>query len=123
MRRKMWLSNAADNRMFMVGVLLANVFYRDGKKYQGVLGWINSWYVCRPTHTRHDTTHTTHAHTYNRTRAIGRRYVGLALANVMIHHGLFTALAVHLLYDAQFFVAGYLINKYFAKRRASLDDL
>jgi hypothetical protein len=41
----------------------------------------------------------------------------------MINHGLFTALAVHLLYDAQFFVAGYLINKYFAKRRASLDDL
>lgn len=93
MRRKMWQANAVDNRMFMVGVLLANVFYRDGKKYQGVLGWINSWYV------------------------------GLALANVMINHGLFTALAVHLLYDAQFFVAGYLINKYFAKRRASLDDL
>jgi len=91
-RRKLWTGNS-DNRMFMVGVLLANVFYRDGKKYQGVLGWINSWYV------------------------------GLALANVMINYGLFTALAVHLLYDAQFFVVGYIVNKYFAKRRAGHSDL
>jgi hypothetical protein len=44
MRRKLWNGNS-DNRMFMVGVLLANVFYRDGKKYQGVLGWVNSWYA------------------------------------------------------------------------------
>jgi hypothetical protein len=49
--------------------------------------------------------------------------VGLALANVMINYGLFTALAVHLLYDAQFFVVGYIINKYFAKRRAGHNDL
>jgi hypothetical protein len=121
MRRRAWQSNAADNRMFMVGVLLANVFYRDGKKYQGVLGWINSWYL----HTTHTTQHTrnTRTHLQPHTRNWACRYVGLALANVMIHQGLFTALAVHLLYDAQFFVAGYLINKYCAKRRASLDDL
>jgi hypothetical protein len=70
MRRKMWQANAVDNRMFMVGVLLANVFYRDGKKYQGVLGWINSWYVCRPrpnTHDTHTHTHDTHIHTTHTT--------------------------------------------------------
>lgn len=92
-RRTIWQQNAQDNRMFMVGILLVNLFYRDGKKYQGVLGWIDSWYV------------------------------GLALTNIMLNHGLFTALVVHLIYEAQFFAMGYLITKFFKKRRPSLDDL
>lgn len=49
--------------------------------------------------------------------------MGLALAMTMLEHGLFTAIVVHLLYDLEYYLAGYLVNKYCKKRRPTLDDM
>jgi len=93
MRRKIWHQNADDSRLFILAVLLTNLLYRDGRKFQGVVGWVNSLIV------------------------------GFVLANCMVNHGIFTAIAVHLLYDLQYYLAGFLVNKYSKKKRPTLDDM
>eukprot|EP01087_Luapelamoeba_hula_P014215 TRINITY_DN4129_c0_g1_i1.p1 TRINITY_DN4129_c0_g1~~TRINITY_DN4129_c0_g1_i1.p1 ORF type:complete len:524 (-),score=68.00 TRINITY_DN4129_c0_g1_i1:117-1688(-) len=76
-RREAWKA-AASNRFFVYGMILSNITYRDGHKYQGLVGWINSWYV------------------------------GLVLLSSMVHYGFFTAIVIHLLYEIQFTAIGYL---------------
>jgi hypothetical protein len=85
-RRRLWQQNS-DNRLFLIGILIANLLYRDGYKYAGVLGWMNSWYV------------------------------GLRLVATMTQYGLFTSIAVHLIYELEFFAIGFLISKFTAKAR------
>jgi len=63
-------------------MVISNLTYRDGHKYQGLVGWINSWYV------------------------------GLVLLSAMVHYGFFTALLIHLLYELEFIAVGYVFRKF-----------
>lgn len=62
-------------RGWQVGAALiySNAFFRDGHKYQGTLGWINSWFI------------------------------GIVFFWVAFNYGLVTAMAVHFLYDFTIF--------------------
>lgn len=65
-----------DPRGWFVGaaMLSANAFFRDGHKYQGLKGWISSWFM------------------------------GMFFFWVMFTYGLPAAITVHLLYDLSIFV-------------------
>lgn len=58
-------------------ILSANAFFRDGHKYQGPVGWINSWFC------------------------------GMFLFWVMFHYGLPIAILLHFVYDLLFDLIGY----------------
>ena len=59
-------------KTFLFGAILANAWFRDGHKYQGIIGYVNSWFV------------------------------GLILLYAMMTYGLWTAMVIHILYDVQF---------------------
>lgn len=61
--------NNQHDRIFLFGAILANAWFRDGHKYQGPLGVINSWYC------------------------------GLVLLYATVTYGVITAIAVHTIYD------------------------
>ncbi len=56
-------------KLFVFGAILANAWFRDGHKYQGLLGIVNAWYV------------------------------GMVLLYATVTYGLLTAIVVHALYD------------------------
>ncbi len=74
------LAQYLDNRaMWSVGagILMANAFFRDGHKYQGLLGWTNSWFL------------------------------GMYFFYMMFTYGLPAAILVHFLYDMLIFAVVY----------------
>lgn len=62
---------------FGAAVLAANAKFRDGHKYQGLIGIINSWYI------------------------------GLFLFDIMFKYGIISAIAIHFLYDVMIFTIIY----------------
>lgn len=62
------LYNGHD-KLFLFGAIAANSWFRDGHKYQGWLGYINSWYI------------------------------GMMLLYAALTYGLWTAIVVHIVYD------------------------
>lgn len=67
--------------LFIMGLIATNVAFRDGHQYQGLFGMINSWYI------------------------------GLVMIYAMMTYGLWTAVAIHALYDIEIFVIQYLTRK------------
>lgn len=59
------------------GIISANAFFRDGHKYQGLLGWVNSWFL------------------------------GMYFFYMMFTYGLPAAILVHFLYDLLIFAVVY----------------
>lgn len=59
----------AENWVIGACMLYTNAFFRDGHKYQGALGWINSWFL------------------------------GMYLWFICLNYGLIAAIIVHVLYD------------------------
>jgi len=60
------------------GIISANAFFRDGHKYQGLLGWVNSWFL------------------------------GMFFFYMMFTYGLPAAILVHFLYDLLIFSVVYI---------------
>lgn len=60
------------DHLFIIGAFAANLWFRDGHKYQGLIGWVNSWYA------------------------------GLVLLYATLTFGLLTAIVIHALYDLIF---------------------
>lgn len=60
-----------DSRTWLVGgaMLTTNAFFRNGHKYQGIFGWVNSWFM------------------------------GMFLFYVMLTHGLLAGIVIHVIYD------------------------
>lgn len=69
--------------LFVMGIFTANSWFRDGHKYQGLIGLINSWYV------------------------------GMVLIYATVTYGLLTAIALHAIYDVTFAVTKYLKRRVF----------
>ncbi|MDP3026572.1 MAG: hypothetical protein Q8N63_02600 [Nanoarchaeota archaeon] len=67
--------------LFIAGAVSANAKFRDGHKYQGLVGVINSWII------------------------------GFVLLYIMIFHGLIVAILCHIIYDLEFAVIRYLFRK------------
>lgn len=57
------------DRLFIFGVLLANLWFRNGHRYQGIVGIVNSWFC------------------------------GMVFIYAMLTYGLWTAIIIHVLYD------------------------
>ncbi len=74
--------------MFIFGAILANMWFRDGHKYQGLPGYINSWYG------------------------------GLVLLYATLTYGLWTAVVIHMLYDIEFDVVRFLMVRSIEKKKA-----
>lgn len=68
-------------RLFIFGAVLANAWFRDGHKYQGLLGVVNSWIV------------------------------GFVMLHAMLHYGLWTAVILHVTYDLFFDIFGFIARK------------
>ena len=68
-------------QLFLFGAVLANTWFRDGHKYQGTVGLINSWYM------------------------------GMVLLYATMTYGLATAIVIHALYDIEFDIMHYLLRK------------
>jgi len=81
-QRKEFWKTASGHRFFIYSMVLSNLTYRDGHKYQGLIGWINSWYV------------------------------GLVLLSAMVHYGFFTALVIHILYELEFIAVGWVFRRF-----------
>jgi len=73
--------------LFAAGVLSANAGFRDGHKYAGIVGYVNSWFV------------------------------GFYLICVMLSQGLVIAILVHMIYDLIVAVMKYGRNKISVKNR------
>jgi hypothetical protein len=71
------LYNKSVSLVFIAGMISANSRFRDGHKYQGFKGMLNSWFI------------------------------GMVLLVAMINHGLVVAMIVHALYDIEFAVMRY----------------
>jgi hypothetical protein len=74
------LAQYLDNRVMWsvgAGIIMANAFFRDGHKYQGLLGWTNSWFL------------------------------GMYFFYMMFTYGLPAAILVHFLYDMLIFAVVY----------------
>lgn len=67
--------------LFLYGIFAVNSWFRDGHKYQGPLGWINSWYA------------------------------GMVLIYATMTYGITTAIVIHALYDIIFAVTKYVMRK------------
>jgi len=70
-----------ETPLFIFGILAANSAFRDGHKYQGLFGTINSWYA------------------------------GMILIFATMTYGLLVAIVIHAIYDIIFAVTKYLIRK------------
>jgi len=69
------------SRLFLYGAIAANAKFRDGHKYQGFLGYVNSWFL------------------------------GLDLLHCAIIYGLITAIAIHSIYNISIHTISYLTKK------------
>jgi len=67
--------------LFIMGAISANAKFRDGHKYQGIIGYFNSWIA------------------------------GFVLLYAMLYYGLLTAIIVHAIYDIEFAVVRYIGRK------------
>jgi hypothetical protein len=67
--------------LFVAGAISANAKFRDGHKYQGPKGLLNSWVI------------------------------GMVLINAMINHGLVIAIVIHAIYDLEFAFVRYFFAK------------
>ena len=63
------------------GMISANIAFRDGHKYQGPFGLINSWYL------------------------------GLVFLYATVNYGLWTAVCVHALYNTEIALIRYVMRK------------
>ncbi|KND51912.1 MAG: hypothetical protein ABA06_01480 [Parcubacteria bacterium C7867-001] len=72
--------------MLIIGMFAANAWFRDGHKYQGLLGAVNSWYA------------------------------GCVLMFATVNYGIFVAIIVHALYDIMVHVLRYGFKKVTAYR-------
>lgn len=68
-------------RMIVYGMVAANAAFRDGHKYQGPIGYVNSWVV------------------------------GFVMIYATLHHGIWTAIAIHVIYDLEFDIVRYIARK------------
>jgi len=68
-------------QLFVLGIIVANAEFRDGHKYQGILGFITSWYL------------------------------GLVMVYAVLNYGLWTAVCVHAIYDLGFDFIQYFFRK------------
>lgn len=71
------------NWIIGAAILSANSDFRDEHKHLGLLGFINSWYL------------------------------GMIMFYLMFHYGLWTAIAIHILYDISVFTAESLVSGYY----------
>lgn len=69
-------------RLFIYGAVLANAWFRDGHKYQGIVGIINSWIV------------------------------GFVMLYAVLHYGLYTAIILHVTYDLFFDICHFTVRKF-----------
>lgn len=67
--------------LFLFGMITANAWFRDGHKYQGPIGIVNSWIV------------------------------GFVMMSAMLNHGLLTAICIHAVYDLEFSFIHYVFRK------------
>lgn len=75
------LYSAENTQLFIFGAILANAWFRDGHKYQGLFGIINSWYA------------------------------GMVLLYATVTYGLLTAIVIHALYDVLVSVIKFVFRK------------
>lgn len=68
--------------LFITAAMSANVTFRDGHKYQGLFGWLNSWMI------------------------------GYVLLHAMMNHGIVVAIIIHSLYNFSISVIGYARYRY-----------
>lgn len=73
--------NHPSGWLFGGTMLSVNAFFRDGHKYQGVFGWVNSWFL------------------------------GMFFFYVMFNYGLLAAIVIHFLYDFLIFSTVALITR------------
>jgi len=69
------------SRLFIFGMVVANAKFRDGHKYQGPIGFVNSWII------------------------------GFVMMGAMLHFGLWTAVVLHAVYDLEFDIIRYIFRK------------
>lgn len=74
------LYNGHD-KLFLFGALAANVWFRDGHKYQGLIGLVNSWYG------------------------------GLVFLYATVTYGLMTAIIIHVVYDLLFDLTRFVLTR------------
>ncbi|HEU5114572.1 MAG TPA: hypothetical protein VFT82_02280 [Candidatus Paceibacterota bacterium] len=74
-------------KLFIFGAIAANAWFRNGHKYQGPFGLVNSWYA------------------------------GMALLYATLTYGLWTAVVVHALYDIEFHAVRFVFSKTAAPRK------
>ncbi len=77
-------------KLFIFGMIATNAAFRDGHKYQGPIGMINSWII------------------------------GFVMMHATLIYGLWTAVAIHVLYDLEFDFVRYLVRRF---NRAVQHDL
>jgi hypothetical protein len=63
------IRGSVNTHLFVLGIFIANTWFRDGHKYQGPIGYVNSWYV------------------------------GMVLIYATLNYGIVTAIVLHALYD------------------------
>ncbi len=73
-------------KLFIFGMIAANAKFRDGHKYQGPIGIVNSWFV------------------------------GFILMYCMLTYGLFTAIILHIIYDLEFDIIRYVGRKLYGTK-------
>lgn len=69
--------NGGHEPLFIFGAVVANARFRDGHKYQGILGVINSWFI------------------------------GFVMLYATVTYGLLVAVIIHAVYDLEFDLIGY----------------
>ncbi|ELR25573.1 Fbox domain containing protein [Acanthamoeba castellanii str. Neff] len=69
-----------SRRLFVIGMLAANGWFRDSHKYTGVLGWANAWII------------------------------GFVMMYACLHYGLMLTIVVHALYDLEFVVLSFVLS-------------
>jgi hypothetical protein len=74
-------SEGSKISLFLMGAVSANAKFRDGHKYQGIIGLLNAWMA------------------------------GFVLLYAMLYHGLLCAIIVHALYDLEFAFIRYIGRK------------
>jgi hypothetical protein len=79
------LYNAAYPQLFVFGALMANAMFRDGHKYQGPIGVLNSWII------------------------------GFIMMSAAFTYGIGTAMFLHVIYDLEFDVVRYGARKFFRR--------
>jgi len=67
--------------LFVAGAVSANAKFRDGHKYQGLIGFVNAWVI------------------------------GFVMLNATIYHGLVVAIVIHAIYDLEFAFIRFIFSK------------